>query len=243
MKVTAVLFDMGGTLLSYENREKIGHAFLTAMSDLGLDVANPQLAEARKQASTEVERRFSAISSFVHRDLFRERVIRTAELMGVTASKEVLERFDTNQREAVIEHLCPMAGVHEMLGELRSRGIYLAVVSNADDDFLEPVLARNGLTDLLDDWTSSEEAKSCKPDNLIFEYSLAKAKHVASEVLFVGDSAQHDIAGARNAGMRGVLISEPNVVAPLSVGLTAVEPDWHIRHLMELVGIVDSLNR
>jgi hypothetical protein len=83
MKVTAVLFDMGGTLLSYENREKIGNSFLTAMSDLGLDVSNPQLAEARKQASTEVEKRFSAISSFVHRDLFRERVIRTAELMGV----------------------------------------------------------------------------------------------------------------------------------------------------------------
>ena len=243
MQVTGVLFDMGGTLLSYENREKMGHAFLTAMSDLGIDIKDPKFAAARKQASTEVEKRFSTITSFVHRDLFRERVIRTGELMGVSASKGVLERFDTNQREALIEHLCPMDGVHEMLGELRSRGLYLAVVSNADDDFMEPVLARNGLTELLDDWTSSEEANSCKPDKVIFEYTLAKAKRPASEVLFVGDSAQHDIAGARNVGMRGVLISEPDVVAPLSNGLSAVEPDWHIRHLAELVGIIDSLNR
>ena len=213
MQVTGVLFDMGGTLLSYENREKIGNAFLTAMSDLGIDVQDSKFAAARKQASSEVEKRFSTVASFVHRDLFRERVMRTAELMGVSASQEVLERFDINQREAVIEHLCPMAGVHEMLVALRSRGIYLAVVSNADDDFMEPVLARNGLTELLDDWTSSEEANSCKPDK------------------------------ARNAGMRGVLISEPDVVAPLSNGLSAVEPDWHIRHLAELVGIIDSLNR
>ena len=240
MQVTGVLFDMGGTLLSYENREKIGNAFLTAMSDLGIDVQDSKFAAARKQASSEVEKRFSTVASFVHRDLFRERVMRTAELMGVSASQEVLERFDINQREAVIEHLCPMAGVHEMLVALRSRGIYLAVVSNADDDFMEPVLARNGLTELLDDWTSSEEANSCKPDKVIFEYTLAKAKRPASEVLFVGDSAQHDIAGAR---MRGVLISEPDGVAPLSNGLSEVEPDWHIRHLAELVGIIDSLNR
>ncbi len=243
MQVTGVLFDMGGTLLSYENREKIGTAFLTAMADLGIESNDPKFAEARKQASTEIEKRFANITSFDHRDLFRERFIRTAELMGVTASTQVLEQFDINQRNAVIEHLCPMDGVHEMLSELRSRGLYLAVVSNADDDFMEPVLARNGLTALLDDWTSSEEAKSCKPDNVIFEYTLAKAKRAASEVLFVGDSPQHDIAGARNAGMRGVLISEPNVVAPLSSGLSAVEPDWHIRHLRELVGIIDSLNR
>ena len=59
MQVTGVLFDMGGTLLSYENREKMGNAFLTAMSDLGIDIKDPKFAAARKQASTEVEKRFS----------------------------------------------------------------------------------------------------------------------------------------------------------------------------------------
>lgn len=240
MRIDAVLFDMGGTLLGYENREKLGGAFVQALAELGLDSTDPAVIAARKQAAQEVEARFAMLRSFIHRDLFRERVARTAEILGVTASKEILDRFYSNQRKAVVNFLSPMPGVHDMLRSLRERGLYLAVVSNADDDYMEPALARHGLTELLDDWTSSEEAKSCKPDDAIFSYALKKAERDAGSTLFVGDSPQHDVAGAHRAGMRTALIGDPGVVAPLSEGLVGQDPDWHIRSLMELVPIVDA---
>jgi len=242
MEITAVLFDMGGTLLSYENRQQMGSAFVTALRRLGLDPADPAVVEARHRAGQEVEREYAARRSFIHRDLFRDRVSRTAALMGVGVPAEVLDRFDDEQRAAVVEHLAPMPGVHETLRLLRERRIYVAVVSNADDDYLEPALARHGLTPLLDHWTSSEEADSCKPDERIYEYSLAKARRSAAEALFVGDSPAHDVAGARRVGMRSVLIGEPGSVAPLSSGLRADEPDWQVRELLELIPIVDAAN-
>ena len=237
-----MLFDMGGTLLSYENRQQMGSAFVSALRRLGLDPGDPAVVAARNRAGEEVEREYAARRSFIHRHLFRDRVARTAALLGITAPTDVLDRFDEEQRDAVVQHLAPMPGVHDTLRLLRERGIYVAVVSNADDDYLEPALERNGLTPLLDHWTSSEEADSCKPDARIYEYSLAKAARSAAETLFVGDSPAHDVAGARGVGMRSALIGEPGSVAPLSSGLSAVAPDWHVRALLELVPIVDAAN-
>lgn len=115
-------------------------------------------------------------------------------------------------------------------------------MSNADDDYLGAVLERHGIDVLVDDWTSSEEADSCKPDLRIYEYSLAKSGRTAAETLFVGDSPQHDVAGAARVGMRTVLLGEPGATAPLSHGLDAADADFGVRTLIEVLGIVDELN-
>ena len=100
-----------------------------------------------------------------------------------------------------------------------------------------------GSTRCVDDWTSSEEAESCKPDRRIYEVALAKAGSTPAETLFVGDSLQHDVAGARAVGMRTVLIGEPGTKAPLSTGLDAPEPaDFEVRRLAEVLTIVDEAN-
>lgn len=237
-----MLFDMGGTLLSYAARAQMGSANVTALARLGFVADDPAVQDARRRAAEEVEAAYATRPSFIHRDLFRDRLVRTAELLGVTASADVLDRYDEEQRAAVIEHLTPMPGVHDALRGLRARGVYVGVVSNADDDYLGPVLERNGLDVLVDHWTSSEEADSCKPDGRIYAYSLAKAGRTPAETLFVGDSPQHDVAGAQRAGLRAVLIGEPGTVAPLSHGLDAAVPEHEIRELLELLAIVDGYN-
>lgn len=242
MDVTAVLFDMGGTLFSYTNREGMGQANVAALARLGFTADDPAVREARKQASEQIERLYATRRSFLHRQLFRDRIALTAELLGVTASTEILDLFDVEQRQAVVDHLVPMPDAHEMLQGLRARGIYVGVVSNADDDYLGEVLQRHGIDELVDDWTSSEEADSCKPDQRIYEYSLGKAKRTAAETMFVGDSPQHDVAGAARAGMRTVLIGEPGTTGPLGHGLEAVDADFDIRALIELLDIVDRFN-
>ena len=242
MKVTAVLFDMGGTLFSYAAREQMGRANVAALQRLGMSLDDPAVRDARRQASEDVEREYATRRSFLHRDLFRDRIARTAELLGVTAPPEVLDQFDIEQRQAVIDHLVPMADAIETLKGLRARGLYVGVVSNADDDYLTTVLERHGIDALVNDWTSSEEADSCKPDYRIYEYSLAKAGRPAAETLFVGDSPQHDVAGAARAGMRTVLVGEPGNTAPLSAGLDAANPDFEVRALIEILAIVDRFN-
>ena len=125
----------------------------------------------------------------------------------------------------------------DTLRRLRDAGRYLAIVSNIDDDYLHPMVERTGLAALLHTWTSSEEARSCKPDSGIFELALAKAKVEAQNVIFVGDSAHHDVLGAQRMGMRTVLIQEPGAQAPGADPARSATPDHTIAELAELLPI------
>ena len=48
--------------------------------------------------------------------------------------------------------------------------------------------------------------RSAKPDPHIFNYTLAAVGVSAEEVVHVGDTYEADIIGARNAGIRPILI-------------------------------------
>lgn len=238
--ITAVLFDLGGTLFGYDRRDQLHRPATVALETMGFSPDDPAVVAARRTASEQVEREYAVKKSFLHRDLFRDRVARTAQLLGSTAPSEVLDRFDEENRQAIVENLIPQDDARQTLEELRARGVYVAIVSNADDDYLQPLVERHGFDQLLDAWTSSEEAGSCKPDRGIYDYALARAGRTPEETLFVGDSPQHDVAGAQAIGMRTVLIGEPGTVAPLSRGLAApAAADFTVRHLLEVVAIVD----
>ena len=241
--IAAVLFDLGGTLFGYERRSEMHRPAARALERMGLASDDPAVIEARRTASEQVEREYASRSFFLHRDLFRDRVSRAAALLGVTAPTEILDRFDVENRQAIVDNLIPRADARRTLEGLRQRNVYVSVVSNADDDYLGALLAHHGFDALLDDWTSSETARSCKPDPLIYEHALRLAGSRAAETLFVGDSLEHDIAGAHAAGMRTVLIGEPGTIAPLSHGLDApVDADFTIRDLADVLTIVDRLN-
>jgi HAD superfamily hydrolase (TIGR01509 family) len=242
-RVRGVLFDLGGTLFGYGTRSQVSQANVTVLERLGLDPADPEVRRARREASAEVQSEYARQPSFLHRDLFRDAVARTAQRLGVDASREVLDWFEAENRQNIIEHLLPREDAASTLRDLGELGLYRAVVSNADDDWLEPLIRRHRLDDHLEHWTSSEEADSCKPDAGIFRYSLRKAGLEVEEVLFVGDSLQHDVAGAHAIGLRSVLIGEPGVSAPLAEGLDApASPDYEITRLTELIDIIAGLN-
>lgn len=144
-----MLFDLGGTLFSYAAREQMGSAATLALVRLGLDPATPEVEAARRQAYAAVAREYASRRSFLHKDLFRERVARTALLLGVTAPADVLDRFTTENIAAILEHMTAKPEAAPTLRALRARGLYVGVVSNADDEWLEPALRRAGMVDLV----------------------------------------------------------------------------------------------
>ncbi|HEY7121045.1 MAG TPA: HAD-IA family hydrolase [Solirubrobacterales bacterium] len=91
------------------------------------------------------------------------------------------------------------------LRELRDRGTRLVAVSNWDCS-LPAVLDRVGLRELLDGVVSSAGAGARKPDPAIFASALELAGCGPEEALHVGDTREEDIAGARAAGIRALLI-------------------------------------
>jgi HAD superfamily hydrolase (TIGR01509 family) len=195
------------------------------------------------QATRQANERYVNRPFYMHRALFLDSYRLFANAFGQEASGEFLDWFYEAQRETVVGKLVLREDCLATLHALRDRGLILSLVSNIDEDYLEPMLRSLGLFSLLDHWTSSEEAQSCKPDPNIFHHALRKAGCRKEEVMFVGDSRVHDIQGARLLGMTTVLITEEGGVSQLDDEDFDAQPDHVIASLCELLDLVGGVRR
>lgn len=103
--------------------------------------------------------------------------------------------------------------VPEVLRGARASGARLVVVSNWDVS-LHDVLDETGLAPLVDGVITSAELGCAKPAEAIFVRGLELAGVGAAEAIHVGDSVEHDVVGARAAGIEPLLV----VRAPAPLG-------------------------
>ena len=103
--------------------------------------------------------------------------------------------------------------VPDVLRALRTRGARLVVVSNWDASLPE-VLQRTGLAELVDGAVASAVLGAAKPDPAIFAAGLALAGVPAARAVHAGDDLRADVAGARAAGLRAVLVAREGGVEP-----------------------------
>ncbi len=118
-----------------------------------------------------------------------------------------------------------------------ARGLRTGLLSNTHwpRDFHEQFLARDGLADLIDARLYTSHMEFQKPHASAFRAALdALGVTDPGRAVFVGDRPWDDITGARDVGMRTVLIvntwAEP----------ADVVPDATITELGELVGVIDE---
>ena len=93
---------------------------------------------------------------------------------------------------------------------LKERGLTLGLVTNVDADMHE-VCKELGLADYLDFIVTSGEVKASKPHPRIFLKALEKAGVSNSEAAHVGDQPDIDVAGAKAAGIKPILIDRRNL--------------------------------
>jgi putative hydrolase of the HAD superfamily len=100
----------------------------------------------------------------------------------------------------------PFPDAAPTLSDLRARGTRLVVVSNWDCSLPE-WLDRTGLGHMVDAAVSSAVVGHAKPSPEIFGAGLEAIGAEPEEALHVGDSVDGDVAGARAAGLRAVLLA------------------------------------
>lgn len=100
------------------------------------------------------------------------------------------------------------AEVREVLGELRSAGVAVAICSNWDWDLAEAV-DEAGLSGSVDLVVSSAWVGARKPHPLIYDRTLEKVGTDPSRTLFVGDTWGPDVEGPQAAGMAPVYVRRP----------------------------------
>jgi putative hydrolase of the HAD superfamily len=97
--------------------------------------------------------------------------------------------------------------VRPALSAMRSRGLTLVVVSNANGT-LRAHMDRIGLRAMFDCVIDSCEEGVEKPDPRLFQIALDRVQATADSTIHVGDLYQVDVVGARAAGVRPVLLDE-----------------------------------
>jgi putative hydrolase of the HAD superfamily len=115
----------------------------------------------------------------------------------------------------------PFAEVESVLRDLRAAGAVLVVVSNWDVS-LHEVMERTGLRGLVDAVLTSAEIGEAKPGGAMFRAALELAGARPAEAVHVGDSIEHDVAGALAIGMRPVLVDRDGAAGAVPEGVPVV---------------------
>ena len=111
----------------------------------------------------------------------------------------------------------------------------LAVISNADDAYLNPVVARIPVS--MGAVISSESLRCYKPDRRLFDAAVSRLGVQPSECAYVGDRQFEDVMGSRAVGMTAIWINRAG--SPANPDLPT--PDAEIRDLLELPDVLAKL--
>ena len=116
------------------------------------------------------------------------------------------------------------------------RRLPVAMLSNADDDFLHPTLSRNGLAFPL--IVSSESARAYKPHVAIFRRLSEDMGLPPERILYVGDSRMADVTGAKHAGMKAAWVNRKRNSEWSASGRTLLDPDYEVESLDALLDVL-----
>jgi putative hydrolase of the HAD superfamily len=125
---------------------------------------------------------------------------------------------------------------------IRDRGLAVGILSNTlwTRDFHEAVFARDGLLELIDGAAYSSELEWTKPHEQAFRAAMrAVGVEDPAACVFVGDRPFDDIHGAKEVGMRAVLVPHSAIPAQQQ-GAVVGEPDATIQALPDLLPLIDA---
>jgi putative hydrolase of the HAD superfamily len=199
----AVFFDVAGTLFSDRDLRDFHLEQLRFVADaIGVAGSDKELRAAYRHGLGVAYQSLAVRPGYFHRELFGGAFAAMAAALGGALDEAQTNAAVDRQYRATIEHVRLRPGGRDTLAALRSAGVHVQLVSNIDDEQLDGLIERLELRPLIDARTSSEEARSCKPDPGIYRLALAKADCRPESVLFVGDSLSHDVEGPAALGMR-----------------------------------------
>jgi HAD superfamily hydrolase (TIGR01549 family) len=114
-----------------------------------------------------------------------------------------LRAASSEEFEPLRDECEPLEGAHELVVELKRRGVAVVLASSSGKDDLEHFLDELDVRDVVDDWTTKDDVERSKPHPDIVNAALEKAG--THDAVMVGDS-RWDIEAARNAGLSTVCV-------------------------------------
>jgi HAD superfamily hydrolase (TIGR01549 family) len=214
----AILIDLGDTLVHLDRPwDEVFHANFESMynylTKLGLRLDHDRFAQTFVRIFEDAASKADLYKIEIPMQEIIEKVLRKSrlEVLGVNLVQNAMEEFYGPEVEAWQVY----PDTVETLAALRNDGFRMGLISNAKSDWaVHAILQRRGIDRFFDVVVTSAQLRVRKPRPDIFNRALAGLDAKASETVFIGDSLEADILGARSLGIKSIHVrrtpSEPS---------------------------------
>lgn len=192
-KKKAVIFDLDGTLV--DNRASFAKAYQAMCA------RNPSLFEPQDTEAEQLLVRF-------YRSSFSEESYRALCNHLARCSLPPIDRLHEEWSMTYAENAVLLPHAAETVDYLHKKGYKIGLLTNGNSARQWAKIHSCGLFSYFDHIVVSGDQPFEKPNPAIYEMSLKGLGVTASEALFVGDTVDTDINGAKRAGIDSVWLTK-----------------------------------
>jgi len=207
MALRAALFDFGGTLLDMQSDTRAHQrAYDALVEKFDLPLSGHDLYEAVQR---ELEPRQSQPGApwVSVKDLTHDAVLEVLSSVGHELRMQDWIWFWGAYTSLHRQYLVPISYAAGVLQDAKRLKLHVGLLSDADRESLDVAMDAVRLKPSFDAITTSEEIKRSKPAKEMFLAALEKAGCKPQEAVYIGDSVERDVRGARAVGMRAIHFS------------------------------------
>ena len=246
MKIEAVIFDLGGTLIEYAG----GYSSWPDLETPGF-LASYEFLQSNGVSLPAFER-YRIVGFDILPERWRQATAGQRNLTVTSLLADTLESFNITGSDpailaaaarkyeaAVCANALPIPNGHIVLTQLKAQGYKLGLVSNTmfSGETHRADLARFNLEDFFESMLFSADAGKWKPSVAAFQEVLDHMNIEPGVSIFVGDDPAADVIGANRTGMVSVHFrSSQRFPSP-----DGVTPDFTIADLSDLPGIIEKI--
>lgn len=183
MKISTVLLDIDGTLV--DSNDAHAKAWLEAITEFNLPA---NFESIRKKIGMGGDKLLPLVT-------------------GIESDSELGKKISIVRQNIFqnkyLPHLSAFPQTRNLLLHMLKDGLELVVSTSASKDDLSKILKQAGISDLLVNRITSDDAENSKPDPDIIEAALAKMNASPQVAVMIGDTP-YDIEAASRANVRSI---------------------------------------
>ncbi len=225
----AIFFDFGGTIVTEES-DRLAHYHISEFIKekyripLNHEEIDRLLTEDLLKEMEFADKKWPPVAEILKRSF--EKLLLSYE---ITPSPEEKDKFVRIYYDFHVEYMEPFSDAIPTLENLkRNFDGHIGIISDIVDYLIHGILKKYDLYRFFDSITTSEAVGVGKPNPKIFHQAFKKAGVGAGESIYIGNSPKHDVIGAKNVGMKVIL------VGPKEHHLA----DFKVRNLSEILPII-----
>lgn len=209
MKYELVIFDLGSTLIKYDNQ---------SWDELGLMGCENAVPLLKEETGIEVspEKLWQAFSTVIGR-MFKAQELKEIDLheitsgiltdFGIVVTDGLPGRFIKAYYQPVARQVSLIPGAPDILSKIKEEGMKIGLLSNTifPANYHRDEMKKFGIFGYFDYTLFSSEEKIRKPNEKFYRKALSLTRTKPENAIFIGDRLVEDIGGPQSVGIKGVL--------------------------------------